>query len=240
MAHFVRPLALALSVDPSRYQIEFRSPTRFAPLLAGCTFPTGPLDTMPGEQFLAHLATGSPLFPTAVIRDYVRQDRELIRAFQPQLVIGDMRPSLSLSARLEGIPSAVLMNAYWSPYAERRSILPELPLTRVVPPRLLGGLYRLTEPIAHALHARPINTVRREFGFAPLPPDLRTVYTDGDWVLYPDVPEFIPTPGRPASHLYVGACDWNPPVHCPPGGIWRATTGARWFSSAWAVPVRCA
>jgi UDP:flavonoid glycosyltransferase YjiC (YdhE family) len=171
---------------------------------------------MPGEQFLANLASGSPLFPTRIIRDYVRQDRELIRDFRPHLVVGDMRPSLSLSARLEQRPSAVLMNAYWSPYAERRSILPELPLTRAIPPRLLSGLYRLTEPIAHAVHTRPINTVRREFGLSPLPADLRTVYTDGDWVLYPDVPEFIPTPNRPANHLYVGACEWTAPVDLPP------------------------
>jgi UDP:flavonoid glycosyltransferase YjiC (YdhE family) len=215
MAHFVRPLALALSLDPSRYEIEFRSPPRFAHLLTDCNFTTGPLDALAGEQFLANLATGSPLFPTSVIRDYVRQDRELIRSFQPHLVIGDMRPSLALSARLEQTPSAIVMNAYWSPYAERRSILPELPLTRVIPPRLLSGVYRLTEPFAHAVHTRPINTVRREFGLPPLPSDLRTVYTDGDWVLYPDVPEFIPTPNRPANHIYVGACDWTAPVDRP-------------------------
>jgi UDP:flavonoid glycosyltransferase YjiC (YdhE family) len=41
------------------------------------------------------------------------------------------------------------------------------------------------------------------------------VYTDGDWVLYPDVPEFVPTPGRPSNHLYVGACEWTAPVERP-------------------------
>jgi UDP:flavonoid glycosyltransferase YjiC (YdhE family) len=127
-----------------------------------------------------------------------------------------MRPSLALSARLEKVPSAIVMNAYWSPYAQRHSILPELPLTRIIPPRFLTGIFRLTEPFAHAHHARPINTVRREFGLPPLPPDLRVVYTDGDWVLYPEVPEFIPTPGRPENHVYVGACDWTARVEQPP------------------------
>lgn len=216
MAHFVRPLALALSLDPCRYEVQFRSPARFTPFLAGSNFATGPLDTMPGEQFLANLATGSPLFPTSVIRTYVVQDRELIAAFRPHLVVGDMRPSLALSARLEGVPSAILMNAYWSPYAQRRSILPELPITRIIPPRFLSGVYRLTEPLAHAHHARPINTVRREYGIPPLPSGLQAVYTDGDWVLYPEIPEFIPTPGRPPNHVYVGACDWTAPVELPP------------------------
>jgi len=96
---------------------------------------------MPGEQFLENIAKGSPAFPTAVLRRYVQYDRELIQRVQPDLVIGDMRLSLPISARLENTPCAVLINAYWSPFTKRRSILPELPLTRIVPPRLLGGIY---------------------------------------------------------------------------------------------------
>ncbi|HMC57878.1 MAG TPA: hypothetical protein VKJ01_01680, partial [Candidatus Solibacter sp.] len=64
------------------------------------------------------------------------QDCELIRGIRPDLAIGDLRPSLPISARLEGTSCAVVMNAYWSPYARRRSIIPALPLTRVVPPYL--------------------------------------------------------------------------------------------------------
>jgi UDP:flavonoid glycosyltransferase YjiC (YdhE family) len=215
MTHFVRPLALAGSLDPATYEVHFYSPARFAPLLYGSSFSTGTLDTMPGEQFLAHLAKGSPLFPVDVVRRYVAEDRSLIRTLRPDLVVGDMRPSLPISARLEGVPCAVLMNAYWSPYAARRSIIPELPLTRVVPPRLLGGVYRLTEPIAHAVHVGQMNCVRREFGLPPLPRDLRVMYTEGDWVLYPDIPEYLPTPNRPDNHVYVGICDWVPASEKP-------------------------
>ena len=210
MAHFVRPLALAASLDPRFFDIHFHAPARFAHHLTGRPFTCGTLDSMPGEQFLANLAKGSPLFPANVVRRYVHEDRALIRAIAPDLVVGDMRPSLPISARLEGVAGAVVMNAYWSPYASKRSVIPELPLTRIVPPRLLGGIYRLTEPIAHAIHVGQMNKVRREFGLAALPLDLRAMYTDGDYVLYPDVPEFVPTEGRPANHVYVGICDWAP------------------------------
>lgn len=215
MTHFVRPLALAGSLDPALYDVHFYCPARFAPLLHGRSFSVGTLDSMPGERFLANLAKGAPLFPIDVVRRYVDEDRALIRGIRPHLVVGDMRPSLPIGTRLEGVPGAVLMNAYWSPYATHRSIIPELPLTRVIPPRLLGGVYRLTEPIAHAIHVGQMNTVRREFGLPPLPRDLRAMYTDGDWVLYPDIPEFIPTPNRPDTHSYVGICDWVPPVEKP-------------------------
>ncbi len=215
MTHFVRPLALAGSLDPAAFDVHFYSPARFAPLLDGQTFSRGTLDSMPGERFLAHLAKGAPLFPPDVVRRYVAEDRDLIRGVRPDLVVGDMRPSLSISARLEGVPCAVLMNAYWSPWARRRSVIPELPLTRVIPPRFLGGVFRLAEPIAHAVHVGEMNRVRREFGLAPLAKDLRVMYTDGDWVLYPDVAEYIPTPNRPETHLYVGICDWVPPMEKP-------------------------
>ncbi len=217
MAHFVRPVALADSLIPSAadYDTYLYAPARFLHHLADKPYSIGELQTMPGEEFLANIARGKPMFPVEVLRSYVRQDRELIRKIRPDLVIGDMRLSLSISARLEKVPCAVIMNAYWSPYAEHRAILPEIPLTRVIPPRLLGPLYRAIQPIAFGLHVAQMNRVRKEFGVAPLPLDLRQMYTDGDYVLYADVPEFVPTHHAPANHHYVGICDWAPPTSHP-------------------------
>jgi UDP:flavonoid glycosyltransferase YjiC (YdhE family) len=216
MAHFVRPVALADSVasDP-HYDIHLYAPARFAHYLTGKPYSTGELNTMPGEDFLANIARGRPLFPARVLKDYVDADRELIRRLRPDLVIGDMRLSLPISSRLEQTPCAVIINAYWSPYAKHRSVLPELPLTRLIPPRLLGPLYRATEPIAFALHVAHMNRVRKSFGVPTLPLDLRRLYTDGDYVLYADVPEFLPTPGAPSNHHYVGICEWAPPIAKP-------------------------
>ena len=89
---------------------------------------------MPGERFLENLAKGRPLFPAGTIRDYVAQDRELIRGSRPDLVIGDMRLSLP-SAPPGRAPYAVIFNAYWSPFAKPRTVIPSLPLTRFLPPR---------------------------------------------------------------------------------------------------------
>ena len=215
MAHFVRPLVLAESLDTSRYETYFYAPARFAPYLGHKSFILGELDTMPGERFLANIGKGAPSFPADVIRAYVKRDCELIRSIGPDLIIGDMRPSLPISARLEGACCAVIMNAYWSPYAKRRSIIPSIPLTRVVPPSLLGPLYRVSEPLAFAIHVGQMNRVRKEFGIPPLPGDLRVMYTEADFVLYPDIPEFVPTSGLPKNHHYVGICQWAPPMPKP-------------------------
>jgi UDP:flavonoid glycosyltransferase YjiC (YdhE family) len=215
MAHFVRPLALADCLDTSRYDVHFYAPSRFFGYLKDKPFAIGELRTMPGERFLENTSRGAPVFPADVIRGYVKQDRELIRRIGPDLVIGDMRLSLPISAHLEGASAAVMINAYWSPYTRRRSIIPSLPLTRIVPPRLLGPVYRLAEPLAYAVHIAEMNRVRKEFGIPALPADLRVMYTEGSYVLYPDIPEFVPARNLPAHHRYVGICQWAPPTAKP-------------------------
>jgi UDP:flavonoid glycosyltransferase YjiC (YdhE family) len=215
MAHFVRPLALADSLDAGRYDVHFYAPPRFSRYLIGKPFAVGELRSMPGERFLENTARGAPMFPADVIRGYVAQDRELIGSIAPDLVIGDMRLSLPIGARLEGASWAVVINAYWSPYARRRSILPSLPLTRFVPPRWLGPVYKLAEPLAYAVHVSGMNRVRKEFGIPALPADLRAMYTEGSYVLYADIPEFVPASNLPANHRYVGICPWTPPTAKP-------------------------
>jgi UDP:flavonoid glycosyltransferase YjiC (YdhE family) len=215
MAHFVRPLALAESLDSERYEVYFYTPPRFARYLQNKPFVVGELASMPGEQFLANIARGAPLFPSGVLRHYVNQERELFARLHPDLVIGDMRLSLPVSARLEGVLHAVIVSAYWSPYARRRSIIPSLPITRVISPRLLNPFYKLTEPLAYAVHVRPINRVRKEYGLPALPADIRAMYTEADHVLYADVPEFVPTTNLPKTHHYVGICPWTPPTSKP-------------------------
>ena len=218
MAHFVRPLALAESLDAARYDVHFYAPRRYSRYLHNKTFATGELASMPGERFLENLSKGRPLFPAGTIRDYVGQDRKLIRELRPDLVIGDMRLSLPISARLEGSLYAIIFNAYWSPFAKPRTVVPSMPLTRFLPPRWFGAVYRATEPLVNRLHAGEMNTVRREFGIPDLPPDFRVMYTEGDHVLYADVPEFTPTFHPPKNHHYIGICDWTPPVETP--GWW--------------------
>ena len=60
-----------------------------------------------------------------------------------------------------------------------------------------------------------MNQVRKEFGIEPLPADLRVMYTEGSYVLYPDIPEFVPASNLPASHRYVGICPWTPSTAKP-------------------------
>jgi UDP:flavonoid glycosyltransferase YjiC (YdhE family) len=41
------------------------------------------------------------------------------------------------------------------------------------------------------------------------------MYTEGSYVLYADIPEFVPASNLPANHRYVGICPWTPPTAKP-------------------------
>src|SRR5215470_17923932 len=87
MAHFVRPLALAEALDPEIYDVYFYAPARFSRFLLDRRFTVGELDSIPGEQFLARLAKGAPLFSADVLQRYVLEERDLIRRIRPALIV---------------------------------------------------------------------------------------------------------------------------------------------------------
>jgi UDP:flavonoid glycosyltransferase YjiC (YdhE family) len=146
----------------------------------------------------------------------VHEDLEVIRETAPDVIVGDFRLSLSVSARVAGVPYLTVTNAYWSPYARQRFPMPELPLSRRIGVAAASGLFRVVRPLAFAAHTRPMNRVRRDYGLPSLGLDLRRVYTDADHTLYADVPELIPTFGMPANHHYLGPILWSPAMDLPP------------------------
>ena len=90
----------------------------------------------------------------------------------------------------------------------------------------LGQLaFTLARPLAFALHARPLNTVRREHGLPALGHDLRHSYTWGDHTLYADIPELFTTQALPPNHHFLGPILWSPTV--PEPEWWSALPSER-------------
>ncbi|CAM4397813.1 PGL/p-HBAD biosynthesis rhamnosyltransferase [Mycobacterium basiliense] len=209
LAHVVRPFVLAQSLDPKRYEVHFACDPRFNDLLGALPFPHHPIRTIPSERFLGNLGQGR-FYTMRTLREYVEEDRKVLAAVEPDLVVGDLRISLSVSARLAGIPYVAIANAYWSPYARRRFPLPEVLWTHLFGVRLVKLLYRLERPLFFALQCLPLNWVRRKHGLPSLGFNLCRIFTDGDYTLYADVPELMPTYDLPANHRYLGPLLWSP------------------------------
>ena len=216
MTHFARPAALASSLDSAEWEIFFWTPKRFHALIENPAVGLGDLRTLDPGAFLNALANGRVAYSKEILREYVRDDLAIFKQVEPDLVIGDYRLSLCTSAPASGLPFASIFNAHWSPFYRQPAIVPELPVTRWVSARLLKPLYAGLRPALYALHAKPVNEVRREFGLSRISHDLRHIYTAGDLTLYPDVPEFVRLPGAPDHHHFIGTCPWSPHVPKPP------------------------
>ena len=215
LAHVARPVVLA-SALAGDHEVTVASAPVFDLCFRGTGLARESLESIPAATFLQRLAAGAPLYTKAELERYVDEDVALLRRLRPDVVIGDFRLSLSVSARVAGIPYFALCNAHWSPWAlHDRFPLPDISLTRVLGPRLAEPLFRLGQPIAFRLHAGPLNAMRRKFGLSTFP-DVRYAYTDGDRTLYADTPALVPVrPDCPAHHHYIGPIVWSPAMALP-------------------------
>jgi len=215
LAHVGRVIVLAQSLDPQCYDVHVACADGYDFCFTGCTFKRWKINSIPGRQFLEALAKGNPVYDQATLSRYVDDDLELLAQIRPDVVIGDFRLSLSVSARLAKVPYIAVINAYWSPYVAARYSVPNIPLTTFLPIGAATLLFRTVRPIAFALHARPLNAVRKQHRLPALGSDLRRVYTDADYTMYADVAELFPPQDMPSNHSYIGPVIWSPPLSVP-------------------------
>jgi len=215
LAHVARPLALAQALDRRRYDVSIACASGYDMFFKGSALQPLRINSISSERFLAALAAGKPVYDAATLQQYVDDDLRIINQVLPDVIIGDFRLSLSVSARVAGVPYISLINAYWSPYVRQQYQVPALPWARLLPVGVADRVFRLARPLAFALHSMPLNQVRRAYRLPSLGLDLRRVYTDGDHVLYADIPQMFPARDMPASHSYMGAVIWSPPTPLP-------------------------
>lgn len=209
LAHVARPRVLAGALSSERYDVHFACDPRYEAAARPMDFPFHPIHSLSSAEFLHRLATGQRLYDIALLRAYVEQDIALIEALKPDLIVGDFRLSLAVSAPRCGVSYMTITNAYWSPYARAPLPLPELGMNRLLGLSLARSIFRMVRPLAFAYHAAPLNRLRSEAGLPPLGSDLRRVYTHADHTLYADVPELIPTYDAPSCHHYLGPILWS-------------------------------
>ena len=215
LAHYGRIAKLSRALPSSDYHIIVAADPRYRALdeIPGVDF--HPIWSIPSGQFSHALEHGAPLYDAQTLTRYVEDDLTLIDAVKPDLIVGDFRLSLAISAPLRKVPYASVVNAYWSPYADIDFPIPELPFTRITGLKVGQALFDLVRPFAFALHARPLNQVRRKYGLAPLGSDLGKTYTWADYTLYADIPELVKTRHLPGNHRFLGPILWSTQTPLP-------------------------
>lgn len=215
LAHFARIVTLAKALDPELYEVVVASDPRYIDLEKPLDCAFHPIRSLSSAAFAQALARGKPLYDVETLTRYVEADLALLDRIQPDLVVGDFRLSLAVSAPLRCIPYAAVVNAYWSPCAEVAYPVPDLPMTRILNITFAQKVFDVVRPFAFALHARPLNRVRRKFGLPSLGSDLRQVYTWGNYTLYADTPDVVPTHDLPGHHRYLGPVLWSTKTPLP-------------------------
>jgi UDP:flavonoid glycosyltransferase YjiC (YdhE family) len=134
----------------------------------------------------------------------VESDMAAIREIAPDVVVGDMRLSLSTSAEALGVPCVGLTNAAWTSQFAEPIHVPEGHLSE----RLLGNtiaeaLFPHLKKMIVWYWARGFDPVRKRLGLRPL----RSLYQliEGGITLLADLPEYFPIfASAPASYRYIG------------------------------------
>jgi UDP:flavonoid glycosyltransferase YjiC (YdhE family) len=211
----VRLASLAARLDRTRYDVHFACGPFDEVAFEGSPLHPLPLFTIDRHRALKKIDRGERLYETSVLERYVDEELALFDRVRPDLVVGDFRLSLAVSARLRGIPFATLINAYMSPFAVRDAFpVPDHPIVSLLGLARASRYWPKALPVAFAHFVAPLDEVRKSRGLAPTS-GLLDALVDADFTLYPDVPELCPTRDLPLTHRYLGPILWSPSLPLP-------------------------
>lgn len=217
LAHVVRPIVLASSLDRAHYEVSIATGADFRSHAEAAGLEVRDLWCIGTRAYLAAVSAGRPVFPYAVLERYVADDLRVIGEARPDVIVGDFRLSLAVSARLAGIPYMAISNAYWSPYAQAQFEVPVHAATRLLGVGFSDSVFGLLRPLIFAQHSLPMHRLCRNHGRPSLGFDLLRVFSEGDVTLFADVPELVPTAdsGQAGRYVYIGPITWSPPGSVP-------------------------
>ena len=210
LAHVARPVVLAAGLDPQQFDVHLAHDPRYRALLGDLACTEHTIRSISPQQFMDALAKGAPVYDYETLTSYVEEDLRVIRAVEPDIIVGDFRLSLAVSAELAGIPYVALSNAYWSPHCKQHYTVPDLPFTRVLGTAIGQLLFSAVRPAAFALHCLPMFRLRRSHGLVDLGFDLGRVYTHANRTLYADIPDIYDMRDLPSEHSFIGPVVWSP------------------------------
>ena len=214
LAHFGRMAALASALDPTEFDVVMACGPQFRRLLPQGALRLAPLRSTLTAEFNRRLANDEPVFSQETLERYLSEDLALMGHEKPDVVVGDFRLSLGISAELAGIPSIAVTNGCWSPYSTLPFPVPEHAAVRLLGVPAAKGILSLAGPLFLRRHFAAFNEVRGSLGLAPVE-SLQQFYTLADLTLYPDSPTLAPTRALPSNHRYLGPVLWEPAVPLP-------------------------
>jgi UDP:flavonoid glycosyltransferase YjiC (YdhE family) len=212
LAHVARPIALAKVLRRLGHDVCIAAASAADRWLDAEGLPRQRIASIESSRFLRALARGMPAYDTATLIRYVEDDLAAIAAWPPDIVVGDFRLSLYISARYAQKAYGAIANAYWSRRYWTGVEAPPIAPLSWLPRRLSDALFGAIYPAAFAVHAVPFHRACKRFGVAPPGHDIRDVYTASHLTAFADVEAFYERgPRRADTPPFLGPLAWEPP-----------------------------
>ncbi len=181
LAHTLRPLVVARALYARGYEVLFAGHGVHSDRIRQDGFVIYDVESMPQSRMDEYVKNGDyAYYNMDWIHRCVVAERELIKKVSPDLIIHDMRPTISISARLEGVDEARITQGYNHPfYAE---------------PIRLGRSFDLEVGPFDEYVAQHAEEVKKQRSF----------------FLLADIPEFHPAKKECGGYYYVGPLQDDP------------------------------
>ncbi|MEO1105942.1 MAG: glycosyl transferase family 1, partial [Pseudomonadota bacterium] len=201
LSNAARLATLGKALHGAGYHVVLAADPRCTALVGDLPFRIIPIrSALSHEEITQRWRALMPLFDVATMERYVREDVRLMRTVMPDLVIGDMRPSLPISARSQGVRFAVVTDATFSDKCTLPFALPQVPLADFIGHEPAQTIFDVVVPIGLFVHAVPVNLTRLNHVLGGWHQDVRQTYTDADLVIYPNIPDIVPMAELPPTH----------------------------------------
>lgn len=249
LSHISRPLAIAAALRARGHDIIFAGDSPKDHFIRSEGFEVLPTYQVEPDILFNRIREGKLQFVSDdELYKLIAADRDLYRQVRPDLVLSDGRFSAPLSAGLDGIPQAAVVNVSSTEYRA----LPYIPFFEWLPEKLVkrdGSLGKSLDRFNLALEmlvfdnaATVFKKLSRKFGLR------RTVtatncLAGNDLTLLADIPEYFPTRDLPADYHYIGPLTWQSPL--PPPAWWPPkrdgkrlvyfTMGTTWMGGSFSV-----
>lgn len=201
----MRTTKLASALDPMQFEVHLAAGDIPSFLASVCqNFKLHSLrSAVSSKLFLESLERGTLPYSAKIVREQVAEDLELLEQVKPDLVVGDFRLSLQISARLFKVKYLNITNVTWHPDANIPRLAPDSPTTSLLGNPLADLVFKLIRPLVFRSLARPFKQIATEFDQPP-PTSLMQLYTSGDYVFFADGENLVEIPPLSQNHFIAG------------------------------------
>lgn len=148
-------------------------------------------------------------YTNETLNTYVMNELHLIEQIGPDLIIGDFRITLAISARKKITPYISLTNFYWMPDYPGPLKLPDIFPLRLLPEFIGQMLFSIFSPMVYRLEARPFNQIAEKYGISQAKGSLLKIYTQADHIFLVEPPGWD-CAQAPMGSSFIGPISWTP------------------------------